>query len=450
MKSDEHPQNNERIPSKGGREVALRIVPVFIVLIGFCVCPVIAGEKYMSGSPELSAALSGSNEFLPGKDMTIMVMVQNSGLNQMKFVQSGIINRDDLPNTAKLLTVGLSAGDAPLLVKSDPQMVGDLKGGTSLPVSFRVKIQSGASGGNYSLPLNLSYTFLEEADQQGLDSIFYRYRTVSETIPIPIRIKPQVYLGVGEVKAEQVNVGNEGYLTMEVTNKGSEDGKDAVVRISRNGNSPVIPVDTSVYVGDFTQNASMQIRYKIAVSRDAEAQMYPLDMMVTYKNTEGDTVSSDIQTIGVPVGGKIDFAVTSPAWSMTPGGKSVLEVQFRNTGAATAYSAQARISATDPFTSNDDTAFLGDIAPGETATARFEITTDKAATEKEYGLDSELRYRDMLGNSQISDTMKVRINVASSTGINDPVTNPFVLALIGVVIVGFGYYVFVMRKNKSK
>ena len=86
----------------------------------------------------------------------------------------------------------------------------------------------------------------------------------------------------------------------------------------------------------------------------------------------------------------------------------MINVQYTNTGGATAYNVQARISAVDPFTSSDDTAFLGTLAPGETREAAFEISMDKSATIKDYALDSEVRYRDALDNSLISDPMKVR------------------------------------------
>ena len=43
---------------------------------------------------------------------------------------------------------------------------------------------------------------------------------------------------------------------------------------------------------------------------------------------------------------------------------------------------QARISTVDPFSSDDDLAYLGDIKPGETAVAKFKMTTTKDAIEK--------------------------------------------------------------------
>ena len=126
--------------------------------------------------PNSAAAVSGTNEFSPGDDAVIAVRLQNSGLNEYKFVQSGIINRDDLPNTAKLITLTLGAGDSPLVIKSDPQMIGDLKGGDSILVNFNVKIPRNATFGTYDLPLNILYTYLHNADQ---------YRTGHHPVYLP-------------------------------------------------------------------------------------------------------------------------------------------------------------------------------------------------------------------------------------------------------------------------
>ena len=76
---------------------------LFIVLIAVAsliVVPASAGTKYMSGSPDLSVSIIGSNEFPPGTTLPLKIQVQNSGLNQIKFVQSGIVETDDNPSTA--------------------------------------------------------------------------------------------------------------------------------------------------------------------------------------------------------------------------------------------------------------------------------------------------------------------------------------------------------------
>ena len=201
-----------------------------------------------------------------------------------------------------------------------------------------------------------------------------------------------------------------------------------------------------MYVGNFAVGQVVSSRFKVSVTSDAEAQAYPLDVFVNYENSEGDQITSDVETIGLDVGKKIDFNITSPPATVVPGQKKVIMVTYTNTGGATAYNVQARISAVDPFTSNDDTAFLGTLAPGESGDAAFEIALDKSATVKEYALDSEIRYRDALDNSLISDPMKVRIMVEKE---NSLLANPLVLAVIAVVIILIGYLIYRRRMTRQ-
>ena len=420
------------------------VLSIFFALL---VAPASAGTKYMAGSPQLSAYISGTNEFSPGSDAILTLVIENSGLNEFKMIQSGIVDREDLPNTAKLLMVSLSAGNAPIIVKSDPQMVGDLKGGSTVTSTFNVKILSDAHSGTYTLPVNIGYTYLQFAEQYGTDTIRYYYKTTNESVPLAIKIKPDISIDVLSAQSDHLNVGTEGYLNLKIKNSGYEDGTKAVVKVIRNGNSPIIPTDSSVYVGDFPSGSTVDCRYKVSVAKDAERSTYPVDVAVVYENKDGDTVTSRNDTIGIPVGGKINFAIIFVPAELNPGNKKVISVEYKNTGDTTVYSAQGRISAVNPFTSNDDIAYLGEIKPGESVVASYEVSVDRAATIKEYGLDSEIRYRDALDNSYISDTMKVRVNVTAQTGIPAILSNPIMMSVIIAVIVGIGYAVYKFRKK---
>lgn len=422
---------------------------ISIVLAFIVISPASAGVKYMAGSPDLTAAVSGTNEFVPGDDAVISVRLQNNGLNEFKFVQSGIIDRDDMPNTAKLVTLALGSGDSPLVIKSDPQMIGDIMGGKSTLVNFDVKIPRNATFGTYELPLNIQYTYLWEADQYGTDSIQYMYREVNETLLLPVKIKQELQFSIISSDTEHMNAGTEGYLNLVIQNTGQEDGKAAILKIARNDNSPVIPTDSSTYIGDFPQGAEVTTKFKISVNKDAESKTYPLDVYVNYENGEGDVVDTDPTTIGIPVGEKVAFSVLSGPIEVSPGQKKIIAVQYQNTGGATVYSAQARISAVDPFTSSDDTAYLGTLAPGETKEASFDISVDGAATPKEYGLDSEVRFRDALDNSVVSDPFKLRITVVKDSGIATILVNPLVLGIIAIAILGSGYWLWRRRQDRS-
>ncbi|GAB6285864.1 MAG: hypothetical protein STSR0009_20650 [Methanoregula sp.] len=353
----------------------------------------------MAGNPVLSASLSGTNEFEPGNEVQLAVVIENTGLNEFKFVQSGIVDRDDLPNTAKSLTVNLEPGNSPLIIKSDPQMLGDLKASSTTTGIFTVRIPSDTLSGSYTLPVNLNYTYLYTADQYGTETIQYYYKTKNEVFHIPIKIKPYVRINVVSAEINQLNAGTEGSIHVEVKNTGHENARKAIITIARSGGSPVIPTQGSAYIGEFPSGGSASCLFKASVEKSAEAQTYPLDIYVKYENRDGDTVSSDIETIGVPVGKKIEFTIVSDPEILTPGQKRVITARYKNTGGSLAYQAQARLSMVDPFTSNDDSAYLGDIAPGETKDATFLVSVDQAATLKQYGIDSEIRYRDAFDNT---------------------------------------------------
>ena len=424
------------------------LAAVGLLMVCLIASPVSAGAKLTSGGPSLSASVSGTSEVSAGQTVPLTVIIQNSGLIDSKVVGSTIVERTDLPNTAKSVTVGLGAARG-ITVETDPQMIGDILGGAAAKATFSVRIPAGTPSGTYSLPLSVNYTYLDSAEQIGGDSITYAYRDVHSTLPLSLVIKPEVVVAVTDVKAEALNVGTEGYLNLTITNTGAEQGRDAVVKIVRNGASPITPVDSSVYLGDFAAGETVQVRYKVAVSSEAAAQEYPIDLVVAYNDADGLNRSSRLQTVGVPVGGKISFAVVSNAPSIQAGGKQVLEVVYKNTGAAGVRAAQARLSAVDPFTSSDDTAYLGDMAAGEEKTARFEVAADAGATVKEYGLDSEVRYRDALDNSQISDTMKVPVTVTASAGMGALLTSPIVLLIVAIVVIGGGFLLYRRRKGTA-
>ena len=76
---------------------------IFLILMAACFAvPVTGIDQYLGGSPQMTAYISGVNEFSPGQDATITVVIQNSGTNAVKFVGHSMLAQNDLPTTAKL------------------------------------------------------------------------------------------------------------------------------------------------------------------------------------------------------------------------------------------------------------------------------------------------------------------------------------------------------------
>ncbi len=425
------------------------ILIVFIMIL--CVAgPVSAGELYLSGGPNLTAAIIGPNDFSPGDEVTIPVALQNSGLLQYVFSYPNQITPADLPNTAKLMLVTLEPGDSPLVIKSDPQMVGDLAGGQEKTVNFKVKIPEDTTGGIYLLPMTIDYTYLYHADQYATDALQYFYKTTSVVLDLPVNIRREVIPKIESVTADQLNAGTQGYLNISLKNIGNLNGTEATVQLLQNGNSPVMPVASSVYIGDFPENAVIQLNYTVSVSKSAIATSYPVNLTVTYQNADGTRLTSDPLVIGVPVSGKISFTVVSPPPQVNPGSKKTVMVQYRNDGTSTVYGAEAHLFTVDPFTTTDDVSYLGDMAPGDMRDAYFDLTVNADATVKDYALDSEIRYRDALNNNQVSDKVKVPIQVVGLSGIMLIIGTPYGVLLIALVILGVAYFVLTQRKKRGR
>ncbi|MFA5267073.1 MAG: S-layer protein [Methanoregula sp.] len=408
--------------------------------------PASAVTQHLGSGPAFTAMVSGDNEFVPGEDTTITILVKNTGLDSFKQVMMGTIQPEDQQNTAKTATIGLASAGDNVTVRTDPQMVGDIPGGVTVPVQYKIKISANATAGEYQLPLTIQYRYLKVIVQERADMFEYDYNEAEETLPITIRMQPHVKAQVIEAVPEQLTVGSDGYLNLKIRNIGPENGTLASVKLLRNGQSPIIPVDSTMFVGDFRSGDTITCRYKVSVSNDATNQTYPVDLAVSYMNREGTVVTSAKTTIGVPVNEQPAFTIVSSVPEIPRGSESTIDVIYRNNGKVTVYDASARITPHAPVSASDNNAFLGDIAPGETATATFVLLADQGADTGEQTFDSTIRYRDATGISIASDPVPVQLNIVPSAGGISPLV---IVGIIAVLILGAAFFVY-QQKNKSR
>jgi len=174
--------------------------------------------------------------------------------------------------------------------------------------------------------------------------------------------------------------------------------------------------------------------FTIEISKNAPAGTYPLNLQLSYKYQSNVQVSGDNldtatglvtnqgvgiwyenktqnQAIMVQVKKEPYFEVTQVNGSLYPDKGGMLYVTYKNTGEEPAKDATVRLSASDPFSTTDDQAFLGTLKPGDSATAAFNMAVDKTATPKPYSLDSQILYEDTEGHNQISDSVKIDTQV---------------------------------------
>jgi hypothetical protein len=83
------------------------------------------------------------------------------------------------------------------------------------------------------------------------------------------------------------------------------------------------------------------------------------------------------------------------------------------------------------------------LKPGEERTVLFWIDVDSDATPKEYGINSEIKYTDVNGDTVISESLKipVEVNAAGSS---------LLLPAIAVIIVLIAAGVFLYKRRQKK
>lgn len=421
------------------------LIFLLFILAMIAVVPVNAGDKYYSNGPDISAAIEGTNELSPGSDTTIVIYVENQGLISLKLVETTDITPDYLPTTAKGLKATLESGNSPVTVKSDPQIVGDIPEGYYKPAQFSINIPQDAEEGDYDLILKVDYEYMYRSEQSGTDAISYIFKTVSKDIPVRIKIQPSVQLAISDINTSDLYAGGEGYISMNIKNTGSDTGKETAIYIVPAGKNPITPIEDNIFIGEFKPGDEVKARFKVSVSSDADSsQIYPLEIYATYKNYEGMSSQTATTSVGVGFSGKISFESTGEPSVGYPGQDCLLYVTYKNTGDATAYQAEGRISVVDPFSSDDDNVYLGDLAPGESAQGIYRVKISSDATIKEYALDSEIRYNDAENNNYVSDTVKVLVDVRDDSD-KTLIIGGIIIAVI--VIAAAGFVISRRRKN---
>ncbi|UUX93088.1 COG1361 S-layer family protein [Methanoplanus endosymbiosus] len=407
-----------------------------------------AGEKFIWSEPQLTATIEGSYEFFPGNTYSVTVLIENMAVDTEELLALDYPMMEIDPADALGTDAALTSGDAPVIVKSDSYMVGNIGQGESLTVTYSIYVNDGAEAGSYNLVLMTEsrYVFSSYFDESG--ELRYDFRNSIQETEIPVKIKGKFIPEELNVTTENLNSGKEGYINVGFINSGYAFGKDAEAEIILSPYAPVTVEEGSVYLGDIASGDAGSARFKAIVSGDVESGIYPAEFIVIYTDEFGNSAQSEVAVIGIPVGKGPKFEVLSEEITFSPGDTGSVCVEYRNTGDATAYGANSRITAKSPFTAVTDSVILGDISPGETVTAEYKLSLDGKAILKPYALNSEIKYRDEYDNLCLSDELKVELIAVQKSGIGELITNPVVDALILAVIL-FGIY-FVLRKKNQK
>jgi hypothetical protein len=442
--------------------IILPVVALLASVVGTTV-PVLAS---VAGKPNLEATVVGSQELPVGQIGTLQIMIQNIGIfsgdvedsaDQVMVLGYPTTGVALVPpcTTAVGITVTLTSRSSSIEVISGAASIGTLSRGmsTTQPLTFQLYIHKDVQPGTYKLDLKFEYQYLSDVDwlNHGVTPLQFDFHWGSRVQQAQISITVVgTYFSAAITQTEGVRAGATGIITVDIQNNGASEAYGVTAEIAPG--TSISPIGPASFLGDISGNSSVTTQLKMSVSKEAIAKDSSVGILVKYKD-DRDIPRQSLLTVGVMVVGKLNFEVQTIQvdGSLTPGSERVITIPIVNAGDYEAKDAVARINivnpfATAPFSTTDDTAYIGTLQPGESGSAKFRISVDADAVPKPYILEVEVTYWDSLGNSYTSDTMRATVTVQQPSGLST-----MAIILISVAVVAFVVVLLnVVRRRRRK
>ncbi|TYT61622.1 exo-alpha-sialidase [Natrialba swarupiae] len=335
--------------------------------------------------------------------------------------------------TARDVTVVLessSAGFAFGESAQDSAWIGELSPGESTTVEYDVAVAPNAPVRGYTLDGTVQFK-----TDDGL-------QRVDESPSVGVTPNAEQQFSVTDVESD-LHVGEDGDLHGVVTNDGPADAQNVVVQFT--DESPnVIPIEQGVSVGSLEAGESTSFRLPIEVSGEAEPVARTIDLGVQYRNTAFEQrFYEDVEVVADVEPKRDQFEVDVLEREIAAGDEHHVTVEVTNNLDQTVTDVEARLFADDPLDSDDDEGFVEELEPGESVTMTFHLSADSSAAAKTYPVSVDFRYDDERGNSQLSNTIRVAIDVTESGGgLPGFLIGTIVLTGLGL---GAGAYVYQRR-----
>lgn len=288
----------------------------------------------------------------------------------------------------------------------------------TVTVSYRASIANDAEPRPYGLTATVNYD-----DEDG---------AATQSAPLRVGVTPvdEQSFSLSDVEST-LRVGEEGTVTVTVTNEGPRPARDAVVTIQKQGTN-VDRLETEYAVGTFDAGESRTVTFPLEVTTSAEPGPKQFSFTVEYQNRDGDVKESD------RLNARVDVAEERNRFSLSPvdatleaGSSGELVLVITNNGEEPVLNVNAKLFADAPLSASDDEAYITELGPGETAEIPFAIASSGNALAKDYPVDLDFQY-EVDGTKKLSKTYTVAVAVTEPT---DSGGMPTPIVLAGVVLV---------------
>ncbi|EMA45974.1 COG1361 S-layer family protein [Halobiforma nitratireducens] len=306
------------------------------------------------------------------------------------------------------------------------EIIGDLEPNESTKMTVDVAVDDGISAGDRPLEIDFFYE-----DENGIE----RQANGVTTTLLPA---PEQTFAIDDLEST-LAVGYDGRVTGTITNEGPRAVDDAVLDVTPQSESLFIE-DTRYALPELEPGESTEFRYPTDVSGQADAGPRQLQFTVEYGSGDRTTATDGPISERVVVDEKRDeFTVETLEADIRQGETSEVVLEITNERPETLSNIDANLYTDSPLSSPNDDAFVGELAPGESAQLRFEIGATPDAALETHPVELDFEYDTERGDTVISDVYQHPVDVgAAEDDDGDGNVGTIVTAMVMLTAAGLG------------
>ncbi|WP_435152234.1 COG1361 S-layer family protein [Haladaptatus sp. DFWS20] len=291
-------------------------------------------------------------------------------------------------------------------------------------VRFPIRVGRDALSRNITAQVRVTYE-----DKNGV-------RQRSEPLFIGVRPRGQPTFAIRNVTST-VRVGDEGAISGRVINTGQR-AENAVVVLQSNG-TRLVPEETKYPIGTVPRNDSRDFRFDVDATNATNPGPREFVFRITYRGATGNRLASDPISVPVRVEPRREpFSVNATNATFAVDSSDTLRVNVTNTAGQRLSNVTARLLVSDPLSSDDDSTYIGVLAPNSSATAAFQLTVGGEAIPKRHPVAVVISYETPNGESREAGPYAVAVDVRREPGVGSSVIS--VAIAVAVLLLGIGWW----------
>ncbi len=377
---------------------------------------------YVHGLPRISINPSVSR-IIPGNGSAVLLSVMNSGYG-----------------TARNVTVTLLNGSEFSPTGTKQFSIGSLPSGASSSLEATYLVNSHITNGTYSLPVYVAYS----SDQ----GTAYN-QTINQTIEARIQ-NPDIVTSILAANPAALYSGYNQSLTLDIQNIGYGNANNISVLVTPLSGVSILSSVRRFFIGSLSPGQSQTETVLVAASNYSGAGASINSEMSYYSSNYQDQFSKN-QILNLSVAQSSIFEIGNASYGIMPGDTSVpINLTVTNTGNVDAQQVQLSFQSSYPITPVSSSAYIQNLAPGQSAKVSFLVSSDSNGAPGDYPITIYETWRQPNGAAQQiysgSNNYYAKVSSASS-GNGSAITYA---AMAAVVIVAAFLVYRQMGRSKAR